>query len=393
MSELSFAKVIGPRVNNILAVSEYMISEILNRHSSADDNDPIEDYSFGWKKAIRYTIKNKPYIQGFIFTGLDGCGKHTAAELVCHYVFPKPDSSESEQWGVVFLSGSDFCFNEMETRADEYDRKRNIEKQDFEAFTDDTIHSFFEELIFGLQGKEKLLLVIDNSEENECIDQVYKRLEKYICISSQDDGYPLIFTVLIEKDINHIPSSMKKRFSIMRMSLPNKEQRQQLLKNLNTDPDILELVAQSTEGWTYSQLRDLAMNLYAVGWDKDLTYSSCQSLIASQRDFDELEDYNALDSAKLSFYNSLEVFVTMLPQLLERMPTAYPLPSKIVAEEKTIKNTTETESEARDYQTLLRNLKVKEEKAKDDIQKQCENMRFGSLVEKSLGVNIDKLQI
>lgn len=382
MTGNSFENMIRPRINNILAVSDYMQADILQRYGSADDSDGTdmdpfsgiysvpEDYSFGWKSVIEQTIMNSPP-EGFIFTGSDGCGKHTAAEIACNILLG------NGEYTLVYLSCDDFLFTEAEQQADESDRQKKIEKGDLGSFTDDIIHSFFERIFSELDPDVPICLVIDDTEGYDKIEAVYRRLSKYLCISQ-----PSLFVIIIEKNDECIPSLLRKRLRLIRMSAPTQRQRLSLIKNaLNgisvIDSETIELLSKTTEDYTYSQLRDLTRNIrYYVLTAETIPADYFTDTVYSQYPLTQRD--NGLAEEKIRLYQKLQSFIDMVPELLQRMPAASV--TAIQTAETSQKN-----DDMRSLQEKEANLNIEQEKEKNRIESECQTMKLSALVELSLG--------
>lgn len=366
MGESLIEKLMRFRIQNILNTSDYMKEDIWERHHmtekqdeddlSLSDESPYkyrEDYSFGWKDIIQWAIENK-VSSGFIFTGPDGCGKHTAAEVayyaLCHNDMPEEYDEEEEDEEIpdpffLFLSAKDLVFTSFERKADEEERYRSIEQGTLDTYTDDIIHRFFECLFHQAAQEGEICLVIDNTDQLD-MKAVYDRLGQYLCISqvqqiqempSSDPSYvPPLFVIIIDKEANDIPSLLHRKLLLIRMSLPNLAQRKALLENMGIYDELIEATALATENYTYAQLRSLAKNtqLYATFEENpdgmfydEITRSQVPIKLDSIQENDSLmrqpssipEENDKLTEAKVQLYQKLSHLVEQLPELLEKM--------------------------------------------------------------------------
>ena len=313
-----FETVIGPRINNILAVSEFMTEEISHRLSQDDEYSTAfsvrEDYSFGWKEVVENTI-GFGSVKGFIFSGADGCGKHTASDIACNML------TEQKGYSLTYLGSDDLVFTEAETKADDLDRQKKIEKGDTGSFTDDIIHSFFECLFSMFEEDVPVCLVVDDTAGNGSIDAVYRRLGKYLCI-----GQPELFVIIIEKNESLIPSLLRKQLRLIRMSPPDENQRTQLLKNVLGETTVnskatLELLSKATEDYTYSQLKDLACNIrfYDIT-GQNITTEYLNEIALSQ--YPVPAENSGLEEERIRLYRKLQELIDMAPELMTRMPAS-----------------------------------------------------------------------
>ena len=315
----SFESVIGPRINNILAVSAFMKERITERYDdpegkAASPYDVPDDYSFGWKSIIEFTVSNCS-INGLLISGADGCGKHTAADIACSVLLGE------REYELAYLNSEDFVFSEAELKADDSDRQRKIEKGDTKTYTDDTIHSFFECLFSMFEEDLPYCLVIDNTDGFEKIKSVYSRLGKYICI-----GEPNVFVIVIERNENAVPSVLRNQLRLMRMTAPNRRQRISMIDNALKktqviDRETVEIISDATEDLTYSQLKDLVCNLsmYVLG-DVNFSIEGINEMVSSQ--YHLISDGDGIQDEKIRLYRKIEELIDMAPELIEKMPAA-----------------------------------------------------------------------
>ena len=401
MSDKALKNAIGLRINNILNISDCRKDDILSRHSDLKSKEAdlfvteiaaIEDYSFGWKEVIEYTIEHSS-VNGILLSGPDGCGKHTAAEIACAFLVNKYN------YDIVFLSGEDFSFSDTELKADEHQRQQNIDQNNRDTYTDDVIHSFME-AIFNEYGEDfALCLVIDNTDGYENMETVYKRLEKYLCMYSKEDQPPYIYAVIIEKEPDRLPSALRKRLRTMFMSPPSQEQRAKMLKKLGIDDTIANIISQSTDGLNYAQLRDIGQNLKVHEMIYDLTNDFYPQYLESQTPVSYEEAEKFLSDEKVRLYKKLGELIDKVPELLEKLPAVSALPavnaapavSTQAAESSTAKNNVRKEASYEELLAEEERIDQQQQNAPDKIRAECENKTLGEIIEISLGVSLNDI--
>lgn len=376
MGESLLTTWMNARIRHILQISNYMKEDILHRHREAEPSNNIlspstfitpfqEDYSFGWKDIIENAMDPEPWVaDGYLFTGPDGCGKHTAAEMT-YYNLEKVTNGAFD---LVFLPAKSLLFTPSEQKAFEEERSRAMERGLTDAFTEDITHYFFECLFRQFSINRGICLLLDNSEQLEMKD-VYDRLGKYMCISqceyqkwSEDHSYTLalqnLFFIIIDKEGNDIPSFLQRKLLAIRMSYPNFSQRLTLLKNMGFEDEIAEPLAQKTENYTYACLRNLAKNAQikllstepppGIDFYDDLVFSQRPLTTVADKSQQESftlqppviyqensrttenssrtpEENSRLTEEKIRLYQKIEQLIEHLPEILEKLGSSLSL--------------------------------------------------------------------
>lgn len=449
MGESFFEKWINARIHHILQTSYYMKQDILHRHASDENSkDKVipmeekipyhEDYSFGWKKIIEDAVIEYWVADGFIFTGPDGCGKHTAAELA----FCALEKFHKDFFEFVFLPAKAFIFTPSEQKAYEEERTRLMEEGRTDAFTEDIVHYFFEHLFCQLPKRQGISLVIDNSEQLD-IQAVYDRLGKYMCISQYEwrevdeaadefdeeteefeetmnelaedvDTMPLVqnlFVIIIDKEDYNIPSLLYKKLLRIRMSYPTLEQRISLLKTMGLYNEIVDILAPRTENYNYTQLRHMAKNVQIFSiFDDDLNGVFYDEIVRSQLFFKPNEqidflrhqetsvpqiaaaakeseqaakESDQLTEEKIRLYQKIEQLIELLPEILEKIGTSVSIaaPQTVAVADQPQKEETLSLEQIQKKQEEL----MSQQPSEESIAQETANMEFRDLLGSTLG--------
>ena len=321
------------------------------------------DDTFRWGKMI------KSYLQvpsdslrrkkGLLITGPSGCGKHTAAYHATVFLNDKwKDSFSTVEYPFecAFVSGKDFSFP--------HEQK-------------DLVNTYLNGLLHSYAG-QNLCLVLEYPERSTHCEELLERLGqiscKYYCASSVSeevvgyvgydgyDGYDYydddetsesgfsndsveqlapLFLIVITEDEKIIPSVLRERLNLCKMTLPNYDRRfAYFLNNGNFEENLMgynseqvkalcQKLAKETEGHTYQQLRDsveeLIMQIYG---DLEVTELGMSQTCANLQNVDENVVANRV---KQRFYEKIIEFVDHIPEILGKIATAAPV--SIVAQE------------------------------------------------------------
>lgn len=423
MGESLLEKWMNARIHHILQTSYFMKEDILYRHggnekAAAEDEllsiekknkmEYHEDYSFGWKKIIEDAVIQYWVSDGFIFTGPDGCGKHTAAELA----YCALEEVNQDFFAFVFLSAKSLIFPPLEQKAYEEERVRLMEQGRADAFTEDIVHYFFEHLFGQFSKTQGICLVIDNSEQLD-MKAVYDRLGQYMCISQcewrrieqegESGDMPLLqnlFIIIIDKEDDNIPSLLYKKLLRIRMSYPTLSQRRTLLKTMGLYKEITEPLAQKTENYNYTKLRHLAKNVQIFSvFDDNLDGIFYDEIVRSQISFRQERDpkdkdfvpqmvtaareNDQLAEEKIRLYQKLEQLIENLPEILEKIGTSSALaaPQTVVVSSQKQEEEPLSISQIQKHQESL----MQQQPSKEDITSESANMEMNDLLGSVLG--------
>lgn len=203
------------------------------------------DDTFGWGEILElmWYQEPKPRFGGILLTGPDGCGKHTAA---AHTVL----AVRRARLGVVFLDGIDFG------------------QEDF-PWLQERLNVLLDQFYDQNQG---LCLVMENLEDlpwrRELLTFLGRTLQDYIRGTEDPDVvFPPLFLVLLDRQEESIPSVLRNKLRLCRMSLPNRTRREQFLQKIGANLRNLvsmDQFAHATEGATYAQLKAMVENVSAL---------------------------------------------------------------------------------------------------------------------------------
>ena len=254
------------------------------------------DDTFGWGARFRqmWSIKSdRPC--GLLLTGPSGCGKHTAAAHMVHILF--------DDLYAIQLNGSDLCSSGYETA-----KARMLG-------------------LIGKYGKEEkpLCLILEGMEHCDCRQELLACLGQVLTASWLGNKRdPRLFVILIDSCEEDIPSVLRSRLRLCRMSLPNAQRRRAFL--LSNAPLLqmtvnLDLLTDSTQGITYAQLLDLIRNLECVIYclpedQRSLRDEDLLEFLEEQRP--AMKQENAL----LILAQSAQQLIEELPQLLNNAAAA-----------------------------------------------------------------------
>lgn len=265
---------------------------------SIDSNDIPLDDTFGWGARLRHmwsVTKDRPC--GLLLTGPNGCGKHTAATHMFHILY--------ENYYAILLHGADLCAGGYEAA------KARLLR---------VIRKYGEE-------ENPLCLILEGMEGCDCRQELFSCLGQVLTTAwMKDPALPPLFVILIDSNEADIPSILRSRLRLCRMSLPSASRRRALLSRsvpmLETAVNF-DLLVEATGGATYAQLGDLAQNLWSV----------INCLPADQASFtdEELREFledqlpaPKADNALQSLAQSARQLIDQLPELLKQVGTYVP---------------------------------------------------------------------
>ncbi len=385
-----FTKKMRAWINKVVFLSSDRKADVLDRHKT-EFGVSKADYSFGWKDVIETTVSEMK-VNGLLLTGSQGSGRHTAAEIAVNLL-----AGEEYGYEVLYLSGSDFVFSEEDINADEQERQNIIEKEDWDIFTDDIVHTFLDNLLnefYNDERQDNLCIVMENISTSDMSELVYERMGNYIRMYENNDEFPSLFVIVIESDERVVSSSLRKRLRLMKMSLPNALQRKKMLINRGTDSVTAEAIANSTENFNYEQMRDLAENIAVWKELEDINSEFYQNFIATQLPEPDFAEENLFYVQKAELYEKLGRFLDFAPQLIERMgqvsyvgvPTMVQQTGAVSAEEqKQEKDKDKPFESAEDFERQKALLESRSEESKARIEKESETMQIGELMKDVLG--------
>ncbi len=214
--------------------------------------------------------------------------------------------NSEKKYEILYLSGKDFIFSDADIKADEEERQHLIEKENYDSLTDDIVHTFLDDLLNAFYNDEQfvnLCLVLEDVGKSNFAEELYDRLGKYMCMYSCYDDFPSLFVILFEQDDSAVPSILRRYLRLIRMSPPNKNQRQRLLVNCGISKDLAEPIANATEGFNYAQLSDLARNIVLYQFTYETISSEvCMNMINTQSPVQAVDEYDGFNAEKISLY-------------------------------------------------------------------------------------------
>ena len=326
-----FEKKIQSRINMIIGDSDLRVGDIRIRmdkeNTPSFDNlqDIRGDYSFGWKDAIEEMIAGGAN-NGLLLMGPDGCGKHTAADISVY-------SLSTEGYRTLYLSSKDFEFSDEDINADTEMRNKMIDDGNEDELTEDIVHTLLDKLLnrFFDDGTN-ICFVLDGIGESRFAGQIYYRIGSYMVMYNSDDSFPDMYTVVIEQNEELIPSILRRYLRLIRMSYPSVEKRRKLLINFGVPAKDAAAVAESTEGLTYAQLKDLGANIAIRRQAEETTGEFYSELISSQLPdyLSDAEEQTDLDSERSTLYQKLGTLIDNLPQIFEKLESRTVVAAPIV---------------------------------------------------------------
>ncbi len=257
----------------------------------------IQGDSSGWRELFAMRLKNDSLrVGGILLTGPDGCGKHTAA---AHMV----ELLASDGYACVFLDG---------LALEAYSAAQAKERLSVML---DHYYEMARPLCLSLQNME------DCTHRQELLTWLGQTICEYWLLRRSDASVLPLYLVLIDRRERDIPSLLRSRLHLYRVSLPN-EQRRMSFFEYNGGSLIGKISADAfvsaTEGFTYAQLADLVTNtedLLGVRGG-DLSQEAFLNFVAEQTPEPAREDW--LRTLALSAQQLLE----QLPQMLANASVA-----------------------------------------------------------------------
>lgn len=225
------------------------------------------DDSFGWGSTLGKmwfpTPSVRPTGTGVLLTGPDGSGKHTAAAHLIRS-FLKND------YDFVLLRGED------------------LEPEDGVKALKDRLNALLDHFLNQNKG---LCLVLDGMMRSQAAWEIGQFLGEMLCfyfvrrnedflyggpkdglathvITDSEEQFSPLFLILIEKKEEGLPSILRSRLQMCRMSYPNEQQRMNFLRSHEALflPELISVdeFLQQTEGLSYAQLEDLINSLNSL---------------------------------------------------------------------------------------------------------------------------------
>lgn len=259
--------------------------------------DLIEDLddTFGWGARFEYLWSHDRALpRGLLLTGPNGCGKHTAAAHMFRVL--------NETHSALMLDGRELCADGYPTAAAKL------------------------KYVLRHPGSYPWCMILEELEECDCRRKLLTLLGQVLASD------PSLFLILIDSHEEDIPSVLRSRLRLCRMSLPTASRRRAFFQKegffaIRTSVN-LQLLVDSTEGLTYAQLADLAQNLectlYCIPDDQQpFTDDNLKDFLQEQKPDPAQED------PLRSLAQSARQFLENLPELMTRMGTAV-VPAGIV---------------------------------------------------------------
>ncbi len=310
-----FKKKIRSWIEKITLASADVKADIQERHKT-EFGTSRADYSFGWRDVIETTVSEKK-AKGLLLTGAEGSGKHTAAEIAVNML-----SGDEYGYEVIYLSGNDFSFSTADIEADEQERQGIIEREDWDVFTDDIVHTFLDNLLnefYNDERQDNLCIMLENISQCDMSDLIYDRIGRYVRMYDINEDFPDLFVVVTEPDDRYVKGCLRKYLRLMKMSLPNAAQRRQMLINRKIDFETAEAIANHTEGFNYSQLRDLAENINVWHSVDEVSSEFYMDFISTQMPEQVSDEKELIYSEKVQLYQKLGELIDLAPQIIEKM--------------------------------------------------------------------------
>lgn len=310
-----FKKKIRSWIEKITLASADVKADIQERHKT-EFGTSRADYSFGWRDVIETTVSEKK-AKGLLLTGAEGSGKHTAAEIAVNML-----SGDEYCYEVIYLSWNDFSFSTADIEADEQERQSIIEREDWEVFTDDIVHTFLDNLLnefYNDERQDNLCIMLENISQSDMSELIYDRIGRYVRMYDINEDFPDLFVAVIEPDDRYVRGCLRKYLRLMKMSLPNAAQRRQLLINRKIDFETAEAIANHTEGFNYSQLRDLAENINVWHSVDEVSSEFYMDFISTQMPEQVSDEKELIYSEKVQLYQKLGELIDLAPQIIEKM--------------------------------------------------------------------------
>lgn len=310
-----FKKKVRAWIEKIKLTSADVKADIQERHKT-EFGTSRADYSFGWRDVIETTVSEKK-AKGLLLAGDEGSGKHTAAEIAVNML-----SGEDYGYEVIYLSGNDFNFSKGDIEADEQERQSIIEREDWEVFTDDIVHTFLDNLLnefYNDERQDNLCIMLENISQCDMSDLIYDRIGRYVRMYDINEDFPDLFVAVIEPDDRYVRGCLRKYLRLMKMSLPNAAQRRQLLINRKIDFETAEAIANHTEGFNYSQLRDLAENINVWNAVDEVSSEFYMDFISTQTPEQVSDEKELIYSEKVQLYQKIGELIDLAPQIIEKM--------------------------------------------------------------------------
>ena len=310
-----FKKKIRSWIEKITLASADVKADIQERHKT-EFGTSRADYSFGWRDVIETTVSEKK-AKGLLLTGAEGSGKHTAAEIAVNML-----SGDEYGYEVIYLSGNDFSFSTADIEADEQERQGIIEREDWDVFTDDIVHTFLDNLLnefYNDERQDNLCIMLENISHSDMSDLIYDRIGRYVRMYDINEDFPDLFVVVTEPDDRYVKGCLRKYLRLMKMSLPNAAQRRQMLINRKIDFETAEAIANHTEGFNYSQLRDLAENINVWHSVDEVSSEFYMDFISTQMPEQVSDEKELIYSEKVQLYQKLGELIDLAPQIIEKM--------------------------------------------------------------------------
>ena len=270
------------------------------------------DDTFGWGARFEHMWKSRPDRPcGLLLSGPNGCGKHTAAAHMFRIL--------NETHTVLLLDGPELCANGYVSA---------VKRLEFVC-----THPNRDE-----QGNAYPWCLILEGMESCSFRQEFLTLLGQTLTAAwlQNMDAPSVFAILIDSREEEIPSVLRSRLRLCRMSLPNSRLRNAWLRKNSSDIVQIavnfELLVSATENFTYAQLADAAQNLRDLlsGLPADQSFLPDEELrefLQSQKP--AVTDDNALTSLA----QSAQQFLAQMPELLKHMGTAVTVAAPLPAQE------------------------------------------------------------
>ena len=213
---------------------------------------------------------------GMVFAGPEGCGKHSAAAVAISEfinIVNNPDNV-----GFLYLTGSDFDFNEQIVDAD---TKYRSELKD-EDYCYDIIHLHIESLINGILDEfgdvfnnKFIVVMLDDIQKSECCELICKWVAynyniMRLAYFEGSKEYPRMFVFILTDDLSKIPHFLREELILHKMDLPDESERKLFISNYckfkvySLDEKIMDVLINESANLNYMEIKDLVDALSGI---------------------------------------------------------------------------------------------------------------------------------
>ena len=264
MKDRSYENFISNHVNRILVNSKMQFQYMKKNALHLDENASL------WCGIIQKMVSDmvseeQLCLKGCVFSGPDGCGKHSAAMLGANYLAEKYEEKH-HSCGFIYISGNDMDFDENIVKEDfEYRKSMDFIEGGYplniaELCVDKLTNIILERLDYD--EKSCVIIVMDDDEQGTFWNKLCQSVAFYSLEYNRDPELPDMFVFVVTKETSRVPHCLRRSLNIIHMNYPDAGERKKMIDKRIYDPELSQLMLRQTEGMGFDDLKEMIEEIW-----------------------------------------------------------------------------------------------------------------------------------